>query len=87
MPSSLFGTSPAAQPQQGQAPSQQPNMAQQVAQLREMFNGKNPQAVMQLFAQRNPQFAQFMQMYGNSTPEQICAAYGLDWRQIAPLLR
>lgn len=60
---------------------------EQISQLKQMLSGQNPQAVMQMFAQKNPQFAQFIQQWGGKSPQEICAAYGVDWSEIESLLK
>ena len=52
-----------------------------------MFRGQNPAAVMQMMAQRNPQFAQFMQSCQGKTPEQVCQEYGVDIEQLRQMMR
>lgn len=48
-----------------------------LAQLKSLARG-NPEAFARMLAQRNPQFAQFMQENQGKTPEQIADAYGID---------
>lgn len=78
MPSSLFGN---VQQQQT------PNNTEQINQLKQMLRGRNPQAVMQMFAKQNPQFAQFMQQWAGKSPKEICEAYGMNWKDIESLLK
>ena len=51
-----------------------------------MMSGKSPNVVMQLLAQRNPQFRQFMQQCQGKTPEQVCQEYGVDINAVKQML-
>lgn len=69
----------------------QPNnplaMMGQLRQMVGMLKGQNPQQVAQLMAQRNPQFAAFLQQNQGKSPEQIAADYGIDMNMVRDLMR
>jgi hypothetical protein len=52
-----------------------------------MLRGQDPRQVTQLMAQRNPQFAAFMQQNQGKTPEQIAAENGIDMNFARELMR
>ena len=62
-------------------------MMQMVNGIKQMMNGQNPATVMKLFAQKNPQFAQFLQANQGKSPQQIAQDYGLDWGMIQGFLK
>ena len=62
-------------------------MMQMVNGIKQMMNGQNPDTVMKLFAQKNPQFAQFLQDNQGKSPEQIARDYGLDWNMVQNFLK
>lgn len=62
-------------------------MMQMVGSIKQMMIGQNPDAVMKLFAQRNPQFAQFMKENQGKSPEQIAKDYGLDWNMVHQFIK
>lgn len=62
-------------------------MMQMVGSIKQMMIGQNPDAVMKLFAQRNPQFAQFMKENQGKSPEQIAKDYGLDWNMVQQFIK
>ena len=62
-------------------------MMQMVNGIKQMMNGQNPDTVMKLFAQKNPQFAQFLQDNHGKSPQQIAQDYGLDWGMIQGFLK
>jgi hypothetical protein len=62
-------------------------MAGQITQLKQMLQGGNGNAVVQMFAQKNPQFAQFVRDNQGKSPEQIAQNYGLDWNEVKDLLK
>ena len=62
-------------------------MMQMVNGIKQMMNGQNPDTVMKLFAQKNPQFAQFLRDNQGKSPEQIARDYGLDWSMIQGFLK
>jgi hypothetical protein len=62
------------------------NPLAQIAQLKQMLTRQNPEAFAQALAQRNPQFAQFVQQNKGKTAEQVAKENGLDWSQIQSLL-
>lgn len=62
-------------------------MMQMVGSIKQMMNGQNPDVVMKLFAQKNPQFAQFAKENQGKSPEQIAKDYGLDWNMVQNFLK
>lgn len=62
-------------------------MARTVSDLRRMMSGRDPNAVMRMMAQRNPQFAQFLRDNQGKSPQQIAQSYGLDWDMVRQFLR
>ena len=62
-------------------------MMQMVNGIKQMMNGQNPDTVMKLFAQKNPQFAQFLQDNQGKSPQQIAQDYGLDWNMVQGFLK
>ena len=59
----------------------------QLKQMIGMLRGQNPQQVALQMAQRNPQFAAFLQQNQGKTPEQIAADYGVDMNLVRELMR
>ena len=62
-------------------------MMQTVNGIKQMMNGQNPDTVMKLFSQKNPQFAQFLRDNQGKSPQQIAQKYGLDWGMIQSFLK
>ena len=62
-------------------------MMQMVGSIKQMMSGQNPDVVMKLFAQKNPQFAQFVKDNQGKSPEQIAKDYGLDWNMVQGFLK
>ena len=62
-------------------------MMQTVNGIKQMMNGQNPDTVMKLFAQKNPQFAQFLRDNQGKSPQQIAQEYGLDWNMVQGFLK
>ena len=62
-------------------------MMQMVNGIKQMANGQNPDTVMKLFAQKNPQFAQFLRDNRGKSPQQIAQDYGLDWNMVQGFLK
>lgn len=62
-------------------------MMGQLKQMVGMLKGQNPQQVAQLMAQRNPQFAAFLQQNQGKSPEQIAKENGIDMSLVRELLR
>lgn len=62
-------------------------MMGQLKQMVGMLKGQNPQQVAQLMAQRNPQFAAFLQQNQGKSPEQIAQENGIDMSLVRELLR
>lgn len=69
----------------------QPNnplaMMGQLKQMMGMLKGHNPQQLAQTFAQRNPQFAEFVRQNQGKTPEQIAFENGIDMNMVRELMR
>lgn len=59
---------------------------QQIRQIKQMLNGQNPDAVARMFAQKNPQFAQFQRDIAGKTPQQVAQEYGLDWNIVKQMI-
>ena len=73
-----------------QQPAQQNNPLAMMGQLRQMVSvirGQDPQKLMQTFAQRNSQFAEFLRANQGKTPEQIAAENGIDMNLVRDLMR
>ena len=62
-------------------------MMQIVNGIKQMMNWQNPDTVMKLFAQKNPQFAQFLRDNQGKSPQQIAQDYGLDWNMVQGFLK
>ena len=62
-------------------------MMQMVNGIKQMMNGQNPDTVVKLFSQKNPQFAQFLRDNQGKSPQQIAQDYGLDWGMIQGFLK
>ena len=62
-------------------------MMQMVNGIKQMMNGQNPDTVMKMFAQKNPQFAQFLQDNQGKSPQQIAQDYGLDWNMVQGFMK
>ena len=62
-------------------------MMQMLDGINQMMNGQNPDTVMKLFAQKNPQFAQFLRDNQGKSPQQIAQDYGLDWNMVQKFLK
>ena len=62
-------------------------MMQMVNGIKQMMNGQNPDTVMRMFAQKNPQFAQFLRDNHGKSPQQIAQEYGLDWNMVQGFLK
>ena len=62
-------------------------MMGQIRQTMSMLRGQDPRQVAQLMAQRNPQFAAFLQQNHGKTPEQIAAENGIDMSFVRELMR
>lgn len=75
----------------GRAPSMQPNnplaMMGQLKQMVNMIRGQDPRQLTQAFAQRNPQFAEFLRQNQGKTTEQIAAECGIDMNLVRELMR
>ena len=62
-------------------------MMQMVNGIKQMMNGQNPDTVVKLFSQKNPQFAQFLRDNQGKSPQQIAQDYGLDWNMVQNFLK
>lgn len=62
-------------------------MMQMVNGIKQMANCQNPDTVIRLFAQKNPQFAQFLRDNHGKSPQQIAQEYGLDWNMVQGFLK
>lgn len=62
------------------------SMMQQVRQIKQMLSGQNVDAVARMFAQKNPQFAQFQREIAGKTPQQVAQEYGLDWNTVMQMI-
>lgn len=62
-------------------------MMQMVNGIKQMMNGQNPDTVMKLFSQKNPQFAQFLRDNQGKSPQQIARDYGIDWNMVQNFLK
>ena len=62
-------------------------MMQMVNGIKQMMNAQNQDTVMKLFAQKNPQFAQFLRDNHGKSPQQIAQEYGLDWNMVQGFLK
>ena len=72
------------------APTPQNNpmaMMGQIRQTMSMLRGQDPQKVAQMFMQRNPQFAAFVQQNQGKTVDQIAAENGIDMNFVRELMR
>ncbi len=59
----------------------------QIKQMVPMLKGQNPDQLLQMFAQKNPQFAQFVRANQGKSPQQIAADYGIDMSLVQQLLK
>ena len=62
-------------------------MMGQLKQMVGMLRGWDPNQVALQMAQRNPQFAAFLQQNRGKSPEQIAADYGVDMNLVRELMR
>lgn len=58
-----------------------------IKQMVPMLKGQNPDRLLQMFAQKNPQFAQFVRANQGKSPQQIAADYGIDISLVQQLLK
>lgn len=65
---------------------QQNNVAQTVSGIMNMVRGKDPNAVVNMMMQKNPQFAQFVRENQGLSEEQIAAKYGFDYGMIRQMM-
>ena len=61
------------------------NPVAMIAQLISVLKGKDPEKLIPMLMQRNPQFAQFVQSCKGKTPEQVAAEHGIDLNQFKGL--
>lgn len=64
-----------------------PSVLSQINSIKQMLTGRDPNAVAMMFAQKNPQFAQFCKDCRGKSPQQIAEEYGLDWNEVQNLLK
>lgn len=72
------------------APTPQNNPMAMMGQIRQtlgMLRGQDPRQVALQMAQRNPQFAAFMQQNQGKTVDQIAAENGIDMNFVRELMR
>ena len=62
-------------------------MLRTIANMKRMMAGQDPNTVMRMMAQRNPQFAQFVDENKGKSPEQIAKEYGIDWNMIKGMMK
>ena len=55
--------------------------------LLKLMQGKDPTAVAEMMAQRNPQFRQFMENCRGKSMDQVCQEYGVDPSIVKQFLR
>ena len=60
---------------------------QNLTNLLAIMKGKDPNAVMNMMAQKNPQFRQFMEDCKGKTMEQVAQEYGIDPNLIKQFLK
>ena len=61
-------------------------MLQQIAAIKNMLSGRNPNEIFENMLNSNPQFREFYNANNGKTPEQIADAYGID-RSVLDMLR
>lgn len=75
----------------GAAGQQSPNnplaMMGQIKQMVSLMRGKDPERLISAFAQKNPQFADFLRQNHGKSPDQIAADYGIDMAMVRDLMR
>lgn len=54
--------------------------------VKQMMAGRNPAVVMQMMAQKNPQFGQFLRENQGKSAQQIAQENGLDWGLVQKLI-
>ena len=90
MASSLFGRSNprSASPLTAQTRNNGNQVLQQLRDLSAMIKGSGkPDMIVSLLAQKNPQFAQFVQANRGKSPQQIAQENGVDWSLIDQVIR
>lgn len=68
------------------APAGLNNIAQ-LGKIAQMLKGGNPEQIAQSLMQQNPQFKAFVEANKGKTPEQVARENGIDFSQIAGLMR
>lgn len=86
MASSLFGRASQILPMAGKINKALGAYAQ-IKQMVPMLKSQNPDQLLQMFAQKNPQFARFMQANQGKSPQQIASEYGIDMDLVQQLLK
>lgn len=61
-------------------------MMQMMSNLKSMFSGKDPNSVLQILENQNPQFAKFVKENQGKTPDEIAGSYGIDWNFVQKFL-
>lgn len=85
MASSLFPNNP--QRNLNQVPVAQSDPYAQLEGIANLLKGKDLNKVAMAFAQRNPQFAQFMQSVQGKSPAQFAQEHGIDFNRIMRIMR
>lgn len=65
----------------------QNNMLANLANIKNMLQGRNPGEMMQMMLRQNPKFAQFVNENKGKTPDQIAQNYGIDLNQIKNFMK
>lgn len=85
MASSLFPINP--QQNLNQAPATQSDPYAQLEGIANLLKGKDLNKVAAMFAQQNPQFAQFMKSVQGKSPAQFAQEHGIDFNRIMRIMR
>ena len=79
MASSVFSKLPKQQPKS--------NPLQELVGLANLVRQHNPAQVAQVFATKNPQFANFLKSCRGKTPEQVAQENGIDYNLVKQILK
>jgi hypothetical protein len=63
------------------------NMIGTISQFKNFMSGKNPDTLVQVLAQKNPQFAQFLKANQGKSPQQIASENGIDWDSLRNMMK
>lgn len=63
------------------------SMMRTIGEVKHMLSGKDPNAVFNMLARQNPQFASFVSANKGKSPEQIARENGLDWDMVKSFLK